>query len=133
MKFSENIEKTTLPGKKNLLRYFDESGSFYRDAIILGNEKPDEIETVFHPVYPEKNTSVKNSKFELLLQKVVAGGEIHLQPKPLTEIHNYLMERASLLPDEHKRFISPHIYKVGISRNLMFTRNELSKLLLKQK
>lgn len=133
MKFSENIEKTTLPGKKNLLRYFDENGSFYRDAIVLEDEKPGETETVFHPVYPEKNTSVKNLKFELLLQKVVAGGEIYHRQKPLTEIHNYLLERATLLPDEHKRFISPHIYKVGISGNLMFTRNELSKILLKQK
>ncbi len=132
MKISENMEKTTLPGKKILLRYFDENGLFYRDAIALEDENHNALETVFHPVYPEKNSSVKALKFEKLLELTVSKGEVLNRSKPLSAIHNYLEERAKLLPDEHKRFISPHIYKVGISGNLMFTRNDLSKKLLKQ-
>jgi nicotinate phosphoribosyltransferase len=48
------------------------------------------------------------------------------------EIHKYLVSRAALLPDEHKRFISPHIYKTGISAELTETRNALSRQIKNQ-
>ena len=129
MKFSENIEKVTLPGEKKVIRYFDENGKFYRDAILLANENPDDIDIIYHPIYPQKNSSVKNLKKELLLQKVVVDGKIILQKKSPLEIHKYLEERTQLFPNEHKRFISPHLYKVGISQKLMETRNALTKKL----
>lgn len=127
MKFSENIEKNTLPSKKQLYRFYDENGKFYRDAIALETENPEEIETIFHPVYPEKNTKVKGLVFEKLLQDVIKAGVIILKKQSPVEIHNTLQSRAELLPDEHKRFISPHIYKAGITKKLMHTRNTLSK------
>ncbi|MEN8116343.1 MAG: nicotinate phosphoribosyltransferase [Bacteroidota bacterium] len=129
MKFSENIEKITLPGKKDLVRYFNGEGKFYRDGILLQNENPDEVETLFHCAYPEKNTSVKNFKKEFLLEKVVSNGKVQTEKQTLKEIHKYLESRAELLPAEHKRFISPHLYKVGISDKLMQTRNALTKKL----
>ncbi len=126
MKFSENIEKTTLPGKKKLYRFFDEDGKFYRDAILLETENPNDLQTIYHPVYPEKNTSVNDLKFESILQEVVSNGNFNFEKKSLAEIHQYLLQRSALLPDEHKRFISPHIYKAGISEKLMETRNQLA-------
>jgi nicotinate phosphoribosyltransferase len=127
MKFSENIEKNTLPSKKQLYRFFDENGKFYRDAISLELENPNEIDTVYHPVYPEKNTAIKGLQFECLLREVMKSGEILMDKQTPMEIHEFLLGRASLLPDEHKRFISPHIYKTGITQQLMETRNNLSK------
>lgn len=129
MKFSENIEKNTLPSKKQLYRFFDESGKFYRDAISLDKENPDEIDTIYHPIYPEKNTTVKGLQFENLLKEVVVAGKILIEKQTPMEIHKFLENRASLLPDEHKRFISPHIYKTGITQKLMETRNVLAKAL----
>jgi nicotinate phosphoribosyltransferase len=129
MKFSENIEKNTLPSKKQLYRFFDESGKFYRDAISLDKENPDEIDTIYHPIYPEKNTTVKGLQFENLLKEVVVAGKIMIEKQTPMEIHKFLENRASLLPDEHKRFISPHIYKTGITQKLMETRNVLAKAL----
>ncbi|SET62333.1 nicotinate phosphoribosyltransferase [Draconibacterium orientale] len=129
MKFSENIEKITLPGKKQLVRYFDEEGKFYRDGIFLQDENPKEIDTIYHRIYPEKNTEVSKFKFELIREKVVEQGNVLLQHKSPVEIHKYLISRAALLPDEHKRFISPHLYKVGISNKLMATRNALTQKL----
>ena len=127
MKFSENIEKTTLPGKKKVLRILDNEEMFFRDAILLDEESDIKPEIIYHPVYPEKNTWVKRLKFEDLLVQVVKEGIIIQEKKTLAEIHNYLVKRASQLPDEHKRFISPHLYKVGISEKLMKTRNTLAK------
>ena len=125
MKFSENIEKVTLPGKKKVVRYLDEEGKFYRDGILLNSEDPQAVETLYHPVYPEKNTAMKGLRSESLFTKVFEKGEILIDKKKPQEIHAYLETRAALLPDEHKRFISPHIYKVGTSNELLNARNNL--------
>lgn len=129
MKFSENIDKITLPGKKQLVRYFDEEGKFYRDGILLQHEQAKEVDTIYHRIYPEKDTNVSALKFEQIREKVVEQGNILLHDKKPVDIHAYLENRAALLPDEHKRFISPHLYKVGISNKLMTTRNALTKKL----
>jgi nicotinate phosphoribosyltransferase len=52
------------------------------------------------------------------------GRILHAQPS-LNEISEYRRERLAKLPQEHKRFENPHIYKVGISGNLRDWRNEL--------
>ena len=65
-------------------------------------------------------------KFEPLLCKVVDEGTVNLEKQPLQQIHNYLVQRSDCLPNGHKRFISPHLYKVGISKKLMETRNTLA-------
>ena len=41
------------------------------------------------------------------------------------EIAAYVQERLALLPDEHKRFEYPHIYKVGASKALLDVRDKL--------
>lgn len=129
MKISENIEKVTLPCKKQVYRCFDSYGTFYRDAILLASEKPEDAEFIYHPLYPERNTKIGHLQKEPLLQPVVKNGKIVSEQTSADEIHRYLLKRAVLLPEEHKRFISPHIYKVGISKKLMETRNALAKTL----
>lgn len=129
MKLSENIEKVTLPGKKQVYRYVDENGFFYRDAVALANENEQDISCIFHPVHPERFTHVKEYLKSPLLKQVVKYGQNITTKKTPLEIHEYLLSRSSLLPDEHKRFISPHIYKVGITKELMETRNSLAKKL----
>ncbi len=129
MKISENIEKVTLPGNKLLYRYFDPEGNFLRDGILLENEEPEECKRIYHPLYPEKSTDVSRLKRELLHEKVFENGKIVCEmPSPI-KIHEYLLSRSAHLPDEHKRFIMPHIYKVGISKTLMIFRDELREKL----
>jgi len=43
------------------------------------------------------------------------------------QIAQYVQERLKELPEEHKRFNNPHIYKIGISEKLQSVRNELRK------
>ena len=129
IKISENIEKNTLPGKKQIYRFYDAEGCFFRDAILLHEEKPENIATIYHPIYQEKNTNISHLTYEPLLSPVVENGTVKTKKKSLPDIQKYLLKRAELLPDEHKRFISPHLYKVGISKQLMETRNTLAKQL----
>ena len=127
MKISENIEKNTLPGKKMVWRFFDEEGNIYRDGILMDDETPGECEWLFHPVQSDKKTRVCKLKREQLLIPVYDNGKIlHVMPSP-AECYQYLSERAGQLPEEHKRFIMPHIFKVGISEKLMKLRNELAE------
>jgi len=105
------------------MRFYDENDMFYGDAIILAKET--NIDEMYHPYQPLKSCSFENHRNELLLKKVMKDGEIQAPDKTTTEIADYVGKRLSKLPDEHKRFENPHIYKVGISRNLMELRNKL--------
>lgn len=123
LKISENIEKITIPGRKKLIRYFDQDGMFFRDGILLANEE--KASKLFHPFHKDKNTDVSRFNSEELTQKVMENGQILITSKTPGEINQYLKKRFSQLPVEHKRFISPHIYKVGISENLMELRDKM--------
>ncbi|MCL3781595.1 nicotinate phosphoribosyltransferase [Prolixibacteraceae bacterium JC049] len=125
MKLSENIEKLTLPGTKKLVRYYDRAGEFFRDGVLLKDEATEEVATLYHPHYPHKWTDVSGLKTEELTQIVYENGEIINPITSLTEIHDYLMKRSEQLSFESKRFINPHIYKVGISKGLQTLKNDL--------
>jgi len=127
MKISENIEKMTYPGRKSLYRYYDSEGNFFRDGILLEAEDPDTCDCIFNPVHPEKCTTVTGLSRELLHSKVFENNTlINPYPSP-QQCHDYLLSRAALLPAEHKRFIMPHIYKVGSSMALLNLRDQLRK------
>ena len=127
MKISENIEKMTYPGRKSLYRYYDSEGNFFRDGILLEHEDPDQCDCIFNPVHRDKCTSVAGLTRENLHHKVYTNNSIiHPLPSP-QQAHEYLLERSALLPAEHKRFIMPHIYKVGSSAELLNLREQLRK------
>lgn len=125
LKISENIEKITMPGKKKLIRYLDSDGLFFRDGIILNDET--NIDKLYHPFHKDKNTDVSNYTSEELSKLVMENGKILIKEQTPGEINSYLKKRFAQLPDGHKRFISPHIYKVGISNNLMSLRDNMLK------
>jgi len=127
MKISENIEKMTYPGRKSLYRYYDSEGNFFRDAILLEEEDPESCKFIYNPVYPEKCTSITGLKRESLLVKVFEKGMLSNPLPSPQQCQLYLLSRASLLPAEHKRFIMPHLYKVGTSKQLLDLRDQLRK------
>ncbi|HKK44215.1 MAG TPA: nicotinate phosphoribosyltransferase [Balneolaceae bacterium] len=125
LKLSENIEKITLPGRKKVLRYTGNDGTFYGDGIVLANE--DKVDTIYHPLYPAKHANVDNFDSEMLLQQVMHNGEqTNRMPTPL-ESAEYAKQRLKKLNPEHKRFDNPHIYKVGISKKLMDLRDQIAQ------
>jgi nicotinate phosphoribosyltransferase len=126
LKISENIEKITLPGNKKIFRYCNDDGSFYGDAILFDEEKT--IERMHHPTFPAKKSDVTSREFEDLLQPVIKNGRIVTNLPEVKEIAKYAKKRLNLLQPEYKRLENPHIYKVGISTNLMEKRDALLKL-----
>jgi len=125
MKISDNLEKTLFPGKKKVIRYFDNAGSFYADAMTMDEEINPGI--MIHPFFPEKKLSLKGLKKEEILFPVVKKGKPKKQADDIADTISYSKSRMSSLPDEHKRFENPHIFKVGVSKKLFTRRNTLMK------
>jgi len=124
IKLSENISKITLPQRKQVFRICDSEDNFIgADAITLAEEQ--DVEIMYHPLYPLKSLSLARYKKEPLLHRVMENGKPVNKPKTLKEIADYSLERLSKLPSEYKRFDNPHIYKVGISKKLESERNRL--------
>jgi nicotinate phosphoribosyltransferase len=123
LKISENKEKIIFPGVKELKRFIDNDGYFYADGITLAGEGA--INKIHHPNQPEKSAEISLLKRESLISKVMSKGQVIDGNKSVSDISTYAKDRLQLLPEEHKRFINPHIYKVGVSRKLLDLRSDL--------
>lgn len=123
MKISDTLIKSTLPGKKRVIRYSNGEGGFLADAIVLDEEE--QIDCMYHPFEKEKHFKVAGLRSEDLFIKVMENGQWSIDPEPVETIAQRTRQRLSMLPPEHKRFEYPHIYKVGISKKLMDLRDAL--------
>ncbi len=125
LKISENIEKITLPGRKKVIRYSGQDGTFYGDGILLDEESS--ADTIYHPYYPAKHATVTSFNAEELLHPVMVNGDQTIELPTPAESASYAKQRLKRLNPEHKRFDNPHIYKVGISNKLMDLRDNLTQ------
>ncbi|HET8854640.1 MAG TPA: nicotinate phosphoribosyltransferase, partial [Salinimicrobium sp.] len=124
IKLSETIAKITLPHKKQVYRMLDESGNFTgSDVVSLSEEEMPGM--MYHPFDPLKSLSVEQFGKEPLLHQVMTQGKRTTQKRNLPEIADYGQERLGKLPVEYKRFFFPHIYKVGLSKNLKEERDRI--------
>lgn len=125
IKLSEDVSKITLPGIKKIYRYFNGENKFYADCIALENET--DIDIMLHPHDIYKKCNLKDLRKESLITQTFNNGDVIMKFKSIKEISEYSEYRFSLLPDEHKRFEFPHIYKVGLSTQLKQLRDDLVK------
>lgn len=124
IKVSDNLIKTTLPGKKQVYRVYNSNGLWLgADAIALEHEKC--VNHMYHPFDVHKNMSIKGCHAQPLLEKVMGNGKRLYPNKTLQEIALFAQQRLEQLPLEYKRFVHPHIYKVGISHELKELRSNL--------
>ena len=123
LKVSENVEKVTLPGVKNVSRFFDDNGAFFADALFLIEEK--EVSEIQHPHFPLKKTILKGMHSVNLLHPVLIDGKATDNTYSVNESANFAKSQLEKLGAEHKRFDNPHIYKVGITQKLKDLRDQL--------
>lgn len=128
IKLSENLGKVTLPHKKQVYRISDSHGNWIgADAIALAEQA--DFNKITHPFDVLKSLSVKSCQKEPLLVKVMENGKRLEKKRSLKEIASFCFERLNKLSPEYKRFDNPHIYKVGISDELMKERDRLIETL----
>ena len=123
MKLSDNIRKSTLPGRKSLYRFTDRNGMFFADGIALDEEK--EFSRIHHPFEAAKSTDISSFGKESLFEQVMEKGKRLLEETSPQKIATHAQSRFSRLPAEQKRFLNPHTYKVGISSRLLEVRDKL--------
>jgi len=114
IKVSDSIQKTTIPGPKQVYRMLDENGDFYgADAIVQKQES--ELSKMIDPFDEHKYMNLSGIASEKLLQPVMKRGKLQDITTDIMEVKAYAAKRLEKLPPEYKRFENPHKYKVGVS------------------
>ena len=132
IKLSETISKITLPSKKQVHRIYN-GEQMALGAECISHWEEQEVDLMFHPFEPGKFLRFSNYTTEPLLHKVMEGGNRMLPARSLEEISNYSQKRLEQLPLEYKRFENPHLYKIGLSRDLKESRDKLIATYSKKK
>ena len=119
MKISNNAEKVSTPGKKQVWRITRNSdGKSEGDYIALWDERPDQLDELFmfHPVYTYINKTVKDFTARPILQPIFDNGKLVYELPKLQEIKAYKNEQIEALWDEYKRILNPEQYPVDLSQ-----------------
>lgn len=131
IKVSENVEKITNPGFKNIYRVFSkQSHKAEADFIFLRSEKKvDENRplTLTHPTERWKSITFVDYSLQALQKQIIKGGSLVYKLPTLKEIKKYAQEEVDSFWDEYKRFDKPHVYKVDLSDKLYELKEKMLK------
>lgn len=119
IKLSENTEKITNPGFKNIYRVYDKrTGHAEADFVYLRNEEEyDESKPLVltHPTERWKTITFDNYELRSLHADIVKDGKLVYDMPSLSEIKKYAERELATFWDEYKRLDKPHVYKVDLS------------------
>lgn len=129
IKLSENTEKITNPGFKNICRVYDKAtGRAEADFICLRDEEPVDTSkplVLTHPTERWKKIEFKNYEIRFLQVDVIKDGKLVYELPKLSEIKKYAQKELSTFWDEYKRLDRPHVYKVDLSDKLFELKSEM--------
>lgn len=128
IKVSDDPAKTTVPGRKNLYRFYDkESGFALGDLVALADEKipTDKYRLVDH-TDPSKYKDLSNYVLKQLQIPIFERGKLVYTVPSIEESREYCRKEFETLYPEIKRFLNPHIYYVDLSVKLAKLKNDMS-------
>lgn len=128
IKISENVEKITTPGFKQVWRLYErETGKAIADVIALAGEtiESDTPYTLFDPEHTWKRKTVTDFIARPLLIPIFKAGKCVYQSPPVTEIASYCCKQIDALWEEVLRFENPHRYYVDLSRQLWTLKQQM--------
>lgn len=111
IKVSENVEKITNPGLKDIYRVYNEAGHAVADLIALFNEPVDLAKSFRYvdPVKPWKNRRFENFTAKKLSRLYVKDGRRVETLPTLNEVRDYVKHQlAHEIWQEEQRFENPH-------------------------
>ena len=118
IKLSNNAEKVTTPGKKNVYRIINKkTGKAEGDYITLEGEDPSTEQPLklFHPVHTYKMKFIKSFEAKDLHHTIFEAGKLVYQLPSEREAQAYLTESLGTLWEENKRYLNPQEYPVDLS------------------
>lgn len=129
IKLSNNAEKITNPGFKNIYRVYDKkSGKAEADCIFLRNEEEIDLTkplVLTHPTERWKKTTFTDYTVRKLHIDVIKDGKLVYNMPNIKEIKAYAKQELDSFWDEYKRLDKPHVYKVDLSDKLFELKTEL--------
>ena len=133
IKLSENSEKITNPGNKQIYRIIEkDSGKVFADYIALEDETFSEKEdlVLFDPIDTWKKSTLKGGSYEMrpLLVPIFLGGKLVYNCPSVEEIKAHCKKEQESLWEECRRLTNPHAVHVDLSDKLY----EMKKGLLAQ-
>ncbi|MDR2784772.1 MAG: nicotinate phosphoribosyltransferase [Treponema sp.] len=130
IKFSDNPEKTTTPGLKQVWRIYDAGGLAVADVLALEGETfgKNTRHAFWHPSadYRHFSHTLEGTAEPLLRPKIQNGRQLAPHP-PLEEIRKLVKSDLDFFDDSYKRILNPHIYKVAVTERLRTIKLELIK------
>ncbi len=121
MKVSDNPEKSTNPGIKQVYRFHDEGGGPLADLIALEGSvfEPGRPVAFHHPYidYLRFSMTPEGEVRPLLALKMKDGKSISGSPS-LPEIRARTLKQLETLDPTFTRLLNPHVYKVSVSAEL---------------
>jgi nicotinate phosphoribosyltransferase len=134
IKFSENPEKTTNPGVKQVWRIRDKNGMNVADVLALEERGTGEAfekgksYNFWHPSADYRHFShVLEGSAEPLLKKRLGKGQSLSAEPSLADIKVLVRQGLESLDQSYKRILNPHIYKVSITGKLRSLKLDLIK------
>lgn len=132
IKLSQDVEKVTMPGRKNVFRLYGTEGWAVIDILQREDEPPPKVgEKVLcrHPFHESKRAFVTPAKVEALYKIYWKDGAIR-QPVPtLEEVRARVQVSLSALRLDHLRHLNPTPYKVKFT-HIQSLKNLLSLIFL---
>ncbi|CAF3356058.1 unnamed protein product [Rotaria sp. Silwood1] len=121
IKVSQDIEKVTIPGRKNLYRLYGHDGKALCDVLTKIDEPPPETAVRMlsrHPFSEQKRAYVTPTSVRNLYNLYWADGEMKYSLPTLKQIRTYVREQIDELRKDHKRDLNPTPYKVSVTDDL---------------
>lgn len=120
IKVSENVEKITNPGLKDVYRVYDSNGYSIADLITFKDENVDMSNPYGYvdPKNPWKNRTFENCTIKKLQVPIFKDGKLVYKLPTLKEIQNYVNEQLNNeVWEEEQRFENPHEHYLDMSKD----------------
>lgn len=130
IKISNNAQKVTTPGKKQVWRITQKhSKKSQGDYITLWNEDPASQKSInmFHPIHTYINKTIENFEARAILQTIYENGKLIYKLPNLQEIKQNTQTNLNSLWEEYKRILNPQEYPVDLSQACWNNKMDLIK------
>ena len=121
IKLSNNAEKVSTPGKKQVWRITSrEKGKSEGDYITFTDVNVNDMDEIFmfHPTYTYINKTVKDFDAVPLLVDIFDKGKLIYDLPSLSDIQVYARKEIDKLWDEYKRILNPQDYPVDLAKDV---------------
>ena len=121
IKLSNNAEKVSTPGKKQVWRITSrEKGKSEGDYITFTDVNVNDMDEIFmfHPTYTYINKTVKDFDAVPLLVDIFDKGKLLYDLPSLSDIQVYARKEIDKLWDEYKRILNPQDYPVDLAKDV---------------